>query len=80
MTVAECVKILLTSQGLTQRELAERIEYAGQGAITTALSRDDGIGMRVKTLIRYLEAMDAQLLVVSLNDDEELVLDGESEL
>lgn len=80
MTVTECVKILLTSQGLTQRELAERIEYAGQGAITTALSRDDGMGMRVKTLIRYLEAMDTQLLVVSLNDDEELVLDGESEL
>lgn len=80
MTVTECVKILLTSQGLTPRELAERIEYAGQGAITTALSRDDGMGMRVKTLIRYLEAMDTQLLVVSLNDDEELVLDGESEL
>lgn len=80
MTVTECVKILLTSQGLTQRELAERIGYAGQGAITTALSRDDGMGMRVKTLIRYLEAMDTQLLVVSLNDDEELVLDGESEL
>ena len=56
------------------------MEYFGQGAITTALSRNDGMGMSVKTLIRYLDAMDAQLVIQSLNDDEELVLDGESEL
>lgn len=80
MTVAECIKLLLSSQGITQRQLAERMEYSEQGAITTALSRNDGMGMSVKTLIRYLDAMDAQLVIQSLNDDEELVLDGESEL
>ena len=53
MTVAECIKLLLSSQGITQRQLAERMEYSGQGAITTALSRNDGMGILFPFMVLF---------------------------
>lgn len=79
MTVSECVKTLLSNQGTSQRELAEMIGYSGQGSVTTALKRNNGMGMQIDTLIRWLEVLDAQLVVQSDNGNE-FVLDGESEL
>ena len=55
------------------------IGYSGQGSVTTALKRNNGMGMQIDTLIRWLEVLDAQLVVQSDNGDE-FVLDGESEL
>ena len=82
MTTAECVKMLLSNQGLTIKELADKLGYKGRGTVTTALSvnRKDGMTMQIDILIRYLDALDAQLVIQPLDGSDEFILDGESEL
>lgn len=81
MNVKEIIYLLSKKgSGLSQSELAAKLGYKGQTAIAVPLSRDDGMGMKVGTLIRWLEALNAQLIVEDIDcllDD--CVLDGESE-
>lgn len=77
MTVKNLILTLLQNSGITQEELANRLEYKSQSNIAVPLSRNEGMGMKVETLIRWVEALDAQIVIQQMSNDEELVLDGE---
>lgn len=80
MTVKEIVYLLSTKQRLTQDDLANKIGYTNQWSVARPLSRNSGMTMRVDTLIRWLEALDAQIVIEPLDGDDGYVLDGEKEL
>lgn len=80
MTVKEIVYLLSTKQGLTQDDLANKIGYTSQGSVARPLSRNSGMTMQVDTLVRWLEALDAQIVIEPLDGDDGYVLDGEKEL
>lgn len=80
MTVKEVVQLLSTKYGLTQDDLANKIGYTNQGSVARPLSRNDGMTMQIDTFIRWLEALDAQIVIEPLDGDDGYVLDGESEL
>ena len=77
MTVKDCVKTMLSKRGWSQRKLAEELGYSGQGRIGKTLLRNDGMGMTVETLIKWADAMEFQIIIQS--EDDEMILDGESE-
>lgn len=81
MTVTECIKTLMERHGVSQRDLAERLGYTGQGCISKPLSRNNGMGMRVDTLIKWVEELGYQVIIQSPEDEsDDLTLDGENEL
>ncbi len=80
MTVKEVVQLLSTKYGLTQDELANKIGYTNQGSVARPLSRNNGMTMQIDTFIRWLEALDAQIVIEPLDGDDGYILDGESEL
>ncbi len=80
MTVKEIIYLLSTKRGLTQDNLASKIGYTNQGSVARPLSRNSGMTMRVDTLVRWLEALDAQIVIEPLDGDGGYVLDGEKEL
>lgn len=80
MTVKEIVYLLSTKQGLTQDDLANKIGYTNQGSVARPLSHNSGMTMQIGTLIRWLEALDAQIVIEPLDGDDGYVLDGEKEL
>ena len=79
MTAKEVIILLSKQQGITQEELAARLGFDRASNISTPLSRNDGMGMRLETFIRWLEVLDAQMIIQPLNEDDELILDGEDE-
>ena len=74
------VQLLSTKYGLTQDELANKIGYTNQGSVARPLSRNNGMTMQIDTFIRWLEALDAQIVIEPLDGDDGYILDGESEL
>ena len=78
MTTKEIMIVLSQRAGLTQEGLAAKMGYKSGANIAVPLSRNDGMSMKVETLIRWLDVLDAQLVVQTF-DDEELILDGEDE-
>lgn len=49
-------------------------------SVARPLSRNSGMTMQVGTLIRWLESLDAQIVIEPLDGDDGYVLDGEKEL
>lgn len=79
MTVKDIIIFLSKQEGFTQDGLAANLGYTAHGSISVPLSRNDGMGMRVEMLIKWLEALDAQLVVESIKTGDGFVLDGWSE-
>lgn len=79
MTVKEIIISLSQRAEVTQEELAARLGYKQGANIAVPLSRKGGMGMKVETLIRWVEALDAQIIVQPINSEEDLILDGEEE-
>lgn len=79
MTAKEVIILLSKQQGLTQEQLAARLGFNNASNIAVPLSRNDGMGMRLETFIRWLEALDAQMIIQPLNGEDDLILDGEDE-
>lgn len=79
MTVKDCIQMLMEDQKMTQKTLAEQIGVKLPSNISVTLSRNDGMGMRVETLIRWLDALDADLVIQPREGDleDEMLLDGE---
>lgn len=78
MTVKDLISQYCREQNITQTALAEQIEVSKQNLHIT-LSRDNGMGMKLSTLIKWLDKMDCQIVIESLNDGEEVILDGEDD-
>ena len=79
MTVKDGIKILLSASELTQEGLGTKLGLKSRSAVSVPLSRNDGMGMRVETLIRWLDVFDADLVIQPRtgNIDDEILLDGE---
>ena len=79
MTVKEGINILLIKSGLTQEELAHALGLKSHSAISVPLFRNEGMGMRVETLIRWLDKLDADLVIQPREGEvmDEILLDGE---
>lgn len=79
MTVKDGIKILLSASELTQEGLGTKLGLKSRSAVSVPLSRNDGMGMRVETLIRWLDVLDADLVIQPRtgNIDDEILLDGE---
>ena len=60
--------------------IACKIGYTNQGSVARPLSRNGGMTMQVDTLIRWLESLDAQIVIEPLDGDDGYILDGEKEL
>lgn len=78
MTVKDLISQYCREQNITQTALAEQIEVSKQNLHIT-LSRDNGMGMKLSTFIKWLDKMDCQIVIESLNDGEEVILDGEDD-
>ena len=78
MTVKDLISQYCREQNITQTALAEQIEVSKQNLHIT-LSRDNGMGMKLSTLMKWLDKMDCQIVIESLNDGEEVILDGEDD-
>lgn len=79
MTVKDIIVMLCKEHELSNEQLATELGYASKSNIAVPLSREEGMNMKVSTLIRWLEALDAELSVYSVSSEEEFVLNGESE-
>lgn len=79
MTVKEIIILLSKQAGLTQEELAVRLGYKHSANIAVPLSRKDGMGMKIETFIRWVETLDAQIVIQPLSGEDDLILDGEDE-
>lgn len=80
MTVKNCIDAILETTQTSRRELAEKAGYTNVAAITKPLSRNDGMGMAISTLIKWLDELDYQIVLQPINGEEDdLILDGEPE-
>lgn len=81
MTVRNCIKCILERTNISCRTLAKQLGYASHSAITVPLSRNDGMGMTVGTLIKWLDELDYQIILQPIegNENDDLILDGEPE-
>ncbi len=69
----EELKEIMKQRGFTNASLAEKCGYSTASGVSTKLSRSKG--MRVDTLIKFLSAMDCELVIRSkLTDKSEWVL------
>ncbi len=78
MTVKDLISQYCREQNITQTALAEQIEVSKQNLHIT-LSRDNGMGMKLSTFIKWLDKMDCQIVIELLNSGEEVILDGEDD-
>lgn len=79
MTTKEVIISLSKQAGITQEQLAFKLGYKSQSNIAALLSRNDGMSIKLETLIKWLEELNAQLVVQPLNGDDDLILDGDDE-
>ena len=79
MTSKEVVKKLMRLEGLTHDEMAKRLNYSSRNFIYKTLNNDDGMNMKLKTFIKWLDELNAQIVIQPLNSDDEFLLDGISE-
>jgi transcriptional regulator with XRE-family HTH domain len=78
MTVKEAVAFICNSQGITLTQFAERMGL-DKSTVSRSLSRRDGMGLRVETLVKWMEESEYQIVLQSANNDDELIIDGEPE-
>lgn len=79
MTSKEIVKKLMKLEGLTYDETAKRLNYTSRNFIYKTLNNDDGMNMKLKTFIKWLDELNAQIVIQPLYSDDEFLLDGISE-
>lgn len=68
-------------QGVTLDELATKVGYRDRANVAGLLDTpSDGMRMRVETLVKLLDGLEAQIVIMSTFNDDEYILDGEYEL
>ena len=78
MTPRDLIILGQERRGLSQAALAEKLGIS-KGGLSSALCRDEGVHMTIEKLVKWLDALDFQIVVQDINGDEEFVLDCESE-
>lgn len=80
MTVKEIVNTICERKGITISALAERLSVK-QSTVSHTLNNDDGMGMKIENFVKWIEELDCQIVIIPcFDEDDELILDGESEI
>lgn len=81
MTVKEVFLSICQKKSMSQADMSRALGYDRPANVSVPLSRNDGMGMKVDTFIRWAEALGYQVVLQSEDSGEdEFILDGESEL
>ncbi|MCR5099991.1 MAG: DUF4298 domain-containing protein [Butyrivibrio sp.] len=75
--INDVIKEVMQYKGYTQASLAQKLGYSHASGVSTKLQRANGL--RVDTLIKFLDAMDCQL-VIKASDKEWTISDNDSDL
>ncbi|SFB40184.1 Cro/C1-type HTH DNA-binding domain-containing protein [Acetitomaculum ruminis DSM 5522] len=74
--ISDTIREVMKEKGITHTFLAEKLGYKYPSSVTTKLQRVNGL--RVDTLIKFLETMDCELIIRSKTTDKlEWVLKNE---
>lgn len=79
MTSKEIIQKIMRIEGLNPDELTKRLNYSSRSMFYKTMNNDDGMNMKLKTFIKWLDELDAQIVIQPLNSENEYVLDGISE-
>ena len=80
MTVKNIIEVICIQRGVSKSELAQDMGLKRRSDLLTPIYKDDGMGIRVRTLVEWLDKLGYQLVVTPVDDGEEMILDGENEL
>ncbi len=69
MNVAEVIKEIMTKRGYTQKYLAEKLGFSTTSGVSEKLRRKEG--MRVDTLMKFVNAMECDIVIKSRTSSEE---------
>lgn len=79
MTSKEILKKLMKMNNVSYEEMAERLGYSSKSIIYQTLNNGDGMNMKLKTFLKWLDALDTEIVIQPFSSDNEYVLDGISE-
>ena len=78
VTVKDIIHSICNEQGISLSQAAENIGMT-RGALWSILGKNEGMNIKIGTLVRYIEELGCQLVVVSGETEEEYLLDGMSD-
>lgn len=79
MTSKEILKKLMKMNNVSYEEMAERLGYSSKSIIYQTLNNGDGMNMKLKTFLKWLDVLDTEIIIQPFGSDDEYVLDGISE-
>lgn len=79
MTSKEILKKLMKMNNVSYEEMAERLGYSSKSIIYQTLNNGDGMNMKLKTFLKWLDVLDTEIVIQPFSNDNEYVLDGISE-
>ena len=79
MTSKKIIQKIMRINGVSCDEMAERLGYRSRNMIYKTINNNDGMNMKLKTFINWLDELNAQIVIQPLNSEDEFVLDGEEE-
>lgn len=79
MTGKEILQKLMRIDDVTYEEMAERLGYSSKSMIYRMMNNDDGMNMKLKTFINWLNELNAEIVIQPFSSEDEFVLDGISE-
>ena len=78
MTVKDIIYQICNDQGISFSQCARNIGVS-KGSLWNQLDNDNGMRVKIGTLVRDLEELGCQLVVVDSETENEYVLDGEDD-
>lgn len=79
MTSKEIIQKIMRIEGLNPGELTKRLNYSSRAVFYKTLNNDDGMNVKLKTFIKWLDELNAQIIIQPFSSDDEFLLDGISE-
>lgn len=79
MTSKEIIQKLMRIEGITYDKMAEKLNYSSRDIIYKTINNNDGMNMKLKTFISWLDELGAEVVIQPFNSEDEYVLDGISE-
>ena len=75
MDIEQTIKEIITKKGYTQKSLATKLGYGHTSGVSEKLRRKGG--MRIDTLVKFLTAMDCEIVIRSKTNRDEWKIDVE---
>lgn len=75
MSIEKIIKDVMAKRGYTQKFLAEKLGFSTTSGVSEKLRRKEG--MRINTFVRFLNAMECDVVVKSRTSNDEWKIDIE---